>query len=207
MAAIIQSIEAILVDIPTIRPHKLSMTTMGVQTMVIVRIKDSDGLEGLGEATTIGGLAYGPESPESVKLTIDTYFTPLLLSLGLLSVVFVVWLANRMDVVDEESQPIHMTIRLPGYYWWLLVKIVQANIDVVRHIWRPKLTITPGTATLIASQQSDMGKVIYANSITLTPGTVALNVVDNQIEVHALTREGLEELQGGEMDRRVSELE
>jgi len=79
MSATIQSIEAVLVDIPTIRPHKLSMTTMGVQTMVIVRIKDSDGLEGLGEATTIGGLAYGPESPESVKLTIDAYFKPQLI--------------------------------------------------------------------------------------------------------------------------------
>lgn len=79
MTATIQSIEAVLVDIPTIRPHKLSMTTMGLQSMVIVRIKDSDGFEGLGEATTIGGLAYGPESPESVKLTIDTYFTPQLL--------------------------------------------------------------------------------------------------------------------------------
>ncbi len=79
MSATIQSVEAILVDIPTIRPHKLSMTTMGVQTMVIVRIKDSDGLEGLGEATTIGGLAYGPESPESVKVTIDTYFRPQLI--------------------------------------------------------------------------------------------------------------------------------
>ncbi|EBA00575.1 muconate/chloromuconate family cycloisomerase [Marinobacter sp. ELB17] len=79
MSTAIQSIEAILVDIPTIRPHKLSMTTMGVQTMVIVRIKDGDGFEGLGEATTIGGLAYGPESPESVKLTIDTYFKPLLI--------------------------------------------------------------------------------------------------------------------------------
>ncbi len=74
----IQSIETILVDIPTIRPHKLSMTTMGVQTMVIVRIKDSNSLEGLGEATTIGGLAYGPESPESIKTNIDTYFAPLL---------------------------------------------------------------------------------------------------------------------------------
>jgi len=79
MSATIHSIEAILVDIPTIRPHKLSMTTMGVQTMVIVRVKDADGLEGLGEATTIGGLAYGPESPESVKLTIDTYFKPQLI--------------------------------------------------------------------------------------------------------------------------------
>lgn len=79
MSATIQSIEAILVDIPTIRPHKLSMTTMGCQTMVIVRIKDADGLEGLGEATTIGGLAYGPESPESVKLTIEQYMRPLLI--------------------------------------------------------------------------------------------------------------------------------
>ena len=80
MSATIQSIDAVLVDIPTIRPHKLSMTTMGVQTMVIVRIKDSDGLEGLGEATTIGGLAYGLMSPESVKLTIDAYFAPQLLN-------------------------------------------------------------------------------------------------------------------------------
>ncbi|MFN3580545.1 MAG: muconate/chloromuconate family cycloisomerase [Pseudomonas sp.] len=80
MSATIQSIETILVDIPTIRPHKLSMATMGVQTMVIVRLRDSDGLEGLGEATTIGGLAYGAESPESVKLTIDSYFKPLLVN-------------------------------------------------------------------------------------------------------------------------------
>lgn len=79
MAVTIQSIEAILVDIPTIRPHKLSMTTMGVQTMVIVRMKDSDGLEGLGEATTIGGLSYGPESPEGIKLVIDTYLAPQLI--------------------------------------------------------------------------------------------------------------------------------
>ena len=80
MSTTIHSIDAILVDIPTIRPHKLSMTTMGVQTMVIVRIKDSNGLEGLGEATTIGGLSYGPESPESIKLTIDSYLAPLLLN-------------------------------------------------------------------------------------------------------------------------------
>ena len=135
------------------------------------------------------------------------YYTPLLLSLGLLSVVFVVWLSHKMDVVDEESQPIHLTARLPGYYWWLFVKIVQANIDVVRHIWRPKLSITPTTARLTASQNSDMGKVIYANSITLTPGTVSLDVDGDQILVHALNRGGIEELQAGEMDRRVKALE
>jgi muconate cycloisomerase len=34
---------------------------------------------GFGEGTTIGGLAYGAECPESMKLAIDTYFSPHLL--------------------------------------------------------------------------------------------------------------------------------
>lgn len=75
---IIEKIEAILVDLPTIRPHHLSMTVMKKQTMVIIRLFCSDGIEGIGEATTIGGLSYGEESPESMKLNIDTYFAPLL---------------------------------------------------------------------------------------------------------------------------------
>jgi muconate cycloisomerase len=76
---VIQKVEAIIVDLPTIRPHHLSMTVMQKQTMVIIRLWCSDGIEGIGEATTIGGLSYGEESPESMKLNIDTYFTPLLL--------------------------------------------------------------------------------------------------------------------------------
>ena len=47
--------------------------------MVIVRITDDNGLEGIGEGTTIGGLAYGAESPESIKTNIDTYLAPYLI--------------------------------------------------------------------------------------------------------------------------------
>ncbi|MFM0051715.1 muconate/chloromuconate family cycloisomerase [Caballeronia grimmiae] len=78
MNAQITSVEAILVDLPTIRAHKLSMTTMQQQTMVVIRLRSSDGIEGIGEATTIGGLSYGEESPEGIKLTIDTYLAPAL---------------------------------------------------------------------------------------------------------------------------------
>ena len=46
MTATIERIESWLVDIPTIRPHKLSMTTMGCQTLAIVRITRSDGICG-----------------------------------------------------------------------------------------------------------------------------------------------------------------
>lgn len=74
----ITSVEAILADLPTIRAHQLSMATMQQQTMVIIRLRSSDGIEGIGEATTIGGLSYGEESPEGIKLTIDTYLAPAL---------------------------------------------------------------------------------------------------------------------------------
>jgi muconate cycloisomerase len=74
----IESVETLLVDVPTIRPHRLSVATMNCQTLVLVWIRCSDGFEGVGEATTIGGLAYGEESPESIKVNIDTYFAPLL---------------------------------------------------------------------------------------------------------------------------------
>lgn len=75
----IQSIDTFLVDLPTIRPHVLSMATMMRQTAVFIRIHCADGIVGTGEATTIGGLSYGPESPEGIKLALDTYFAPLLL--------------------------------------------------------------------------------------------------------------------------------
>lgn len=135
------------------------------------------------------------------------HYTPLITSLGLVSVLFVVWLSHKMDVVDHESQPVHLTARLPGYYLWLFVKIVRANIDVVSHIWRPTLAITPCVATLPASQKSDMGRVLYANSITLTPGTVAMNLEDNSVQVHSLTRENLAELEQGDMGNRVTALD
>ncbi|MBF9149592.1 muconate cycloisomerase family protein [Novosphingobium jiangmenense] len=74
----IRAIETIILDLPTIRPHVLAMATMHSQVICLVRITCSDGIVGIGEATTIGGLAYGPESPETIKLAIDTYFAPLL---------------------------------------------------------------------------------------------------------------------------------
>lgn len=77
----IKSVETLIVDVPTIRPHKLSVATMNAQALVLVRICCSDGFEGWGEATTIGGLNYGEESPESIKTNIDTYMAPLIVGM------------------------------------------------------------------------------------------------------------------------------
>ena len=90
-----KSIETLLVEIPTIRPHKMAVATMQTQTLVLVKVSTEDGLIGWGEATTIGGLGYGEESPESVKTNIETYFSPLLKSLSGLNVAQTMQIINR----------------------------------------------------------------------------------------------------------------
>ena len=133
--------------------------------------------------------------------------TALMLSLGAISITIVVYIAHRMDVVDHEAQPLHLTLKIPGYYAWLIKKIIVANLLVVKHIWLGNKSITPGFTTVTASQKTDIGKVIYANSITLTPGTVTVNLQGDQFMVHALLRESIKDLESGEMDRRVTQLE
>jgi len=135
------------------------------------------------------------------------HYTLLILSLGLVSIALVVYIAHRMDVVDHESQPLLLPLRIPGYHLWLIKEIILSNIIVVKHIWLGNETISPVLTKIKANQKTDMGKVIYANSITLTPGTVAVDVAGDQITVHALLRENIEDLQAGEMDRRVCRLE
>lgn len=52
----IEVVETVILDVPTIRPHVLSVATMQSQTIVLVRLYCADGVEGVGEGTTIGGL-------------------------------------------------------------------------------------------------------------------------------------------------------
>ena len=135
------------------------------------------------------------------------HYTYLIMSLGAASIAIVVLIAHRMDVVDHESQTIHLSLEYPRFGLWLIKEIVVANLTVVKHIWLGNKTITPTVKVIKASQTSDVGKVIYANSITLTPGTVALGLVNDEIMVHALIQENIEALESGDMDSRVSKLE
>ena len=119
----------------------------------------------------------------------------------------VVVISTSMDVVDHESQPIHLTPRLPRFIAWLGRQVIRSSLDVTRRIWLPGLAISPTLVRIKSSQASALGKVIYANSITLTPGTVTLSIEGDELLVHALTRKDAAMLQQGEMDRRVTELE
>jgi multicomponent Na+:H+ antiporter subunit E len=141
-------------------------------------------------------------------LLLSGYFSdPLLLGLGLASVVLVVVIIHRMETLDHEGHPVHLWRRVLLYWPWLIKEIVLANIDVGKAILRFGTPVEPTVFKVRSSQRSEVGRAIYANSISLTPGTVTLAVDVDQLTIHALSPGAVEGLDSGEMDRRVSVFE
>lgn len=140
-------------------------------------------------------------------LLLSGQMQPLLLGLGLASVLLVVFLALRMDIIDQESYPIHLTLRLGRFLLFLLREIVQANLDVIRRILLPGPPISPQLLRLPLPQHTDLGRVIYANAITLTPGTVSIEIDRNTLLVHALSEQAAADLLGERLARAVPEAE
>lgn len=140
-------------------------------------------------------------------LVLSGYFTPFLLTMGLVSALAIVWFARRMDVIDHEGHPLHLGRSALTYLPWLVVEIIKAAWDVSKIIVNPRLPISPTMVRVKTSQKTPVGQVVYANSITLTPGTISVLVENDEILVHALTREGAEAVVEGDMDRRVTRFE
>jgi multicomponent Na+:H+ antiporter subunit E len=130
-----------------------------------------------------------------------------LLALGALSVVLSVGVVRALGILDRETIPVHLLGRALLYWPWLLWEIVKANWDVAKIIANPSLPISPTMMRVRASQKTDLGKAIYANSITLTPGTLSVGLEGDEITIHALTRAGADGVVEGTMDRKVTELE
>ena len=128
---------------------------------------------------------------------------PLLLGFGVASVTLVVWLARRMEVVDHESHPVHLSGPLVQFWATLIREITVSNIDVVRAILSPGPTIQPHFLRVRTRQTTDLGKVILANSITLTPGTVTVDVRGDELLVHALTEASGRAVEEGQLDCAV----
>jgi muconate cycloisomerase len=70
------AVRTTIVDVPTVRQHKLSQTSVTAQSYVIVRVQLKGGAEGIGEAATLGGPRWSEESVEAMKANIDAYLAP-----------------------------------------------------------------------------------------------------------------------------------
>ena len=141
-------------------------------------------------------------------VALSGHYTPLLVGLGAGSCVLVVYLSLRMLIVDPEGVPIHVAGRLFFTYLpWLLKEMFVANVEVARVILDPKLPISPRMVVFHGTQDTDLGRAIYANSITLTPGTITTGVEGHEFQVHALRAADLQTDEEQEMDVRCTRVE
>lgn len=140
-------------------------------------------------------------------LLLSGHYTPLLLTLGLFSVILCVFLSSRLKITDYEGHPVHLILGTFIYYPWLVMEIFKAAIDVTKIVLSPSLPISPVLFKIKATQKTHLGIATYGNSITLTPGTITVEAQDNELTIHALTADGALELQSGEMDERVTVFE
>lgn len=139
-------------------------------------------------------------------LGISGVYKPVILALGAASVLLVVWLSARMEVVGTEHNPVLYSWRLPAYWAWLIWQIIVANVNVARLVLQPH-RIRPRVIRAAVPHKTSVAKVTYANSITLTPGTVTLQLEADFVVVHAIDDNSAAGVEDGSMAAKVSWLE
>ena len=138
-------------------------------------------------------------------LLMSGYYTPLILSLGVISCLLCVYLTIKGKFLDNETLPIYFFPRLIQYTLWLIKEILKSNITTAKVIIMK--SEDPELFSVKATQKTNEGKVTYANSITLTPGTVTTQIKNDIFEVHALTKEFGDDVRSSDMDKMVTWLE
>ena len=138
-------------------------------------------------------------------LLMSGHYSFLIISLGILSCAFCVYVARRAKLIDDEGLPLFLFPRLLNYLIWLFKEIFISNLNTATVIISGK--IKPETFTVRVSQSTDVAKVTYANSITLTPGTVTTKIKGNMFEVHALNSDFGDDVRSNVMNKKVQRLE
>ena len=140
-------------------------------------------------------------------LALSGHYTPVLITIGALSAILCALVAARIGITGSEGHPIGLLRGAVTYWPWLVWEIVKSGWGVTRIILHPRLPISPTMTVVKASQRTTAGIATYGNSITLTPGTITVDVSGNCLTVHALTKEGADDLEAGGMDARVTRFE
>lgn len=72
------------------------------------------------------------------------------------------------------------------YVGVLIVEIIKANVSTMKLIVSNRYDIDPVLVTYDVHFETDIAKVLYANSVTLTPGTITADISGDTYTVHAL---------------------
>ncbi len=135
-------------------------------------------------------------------------FTFILITSGIIASLIVAYLSHdifigKADIKTETRRVLKFIKYLP----WLLWEVILANVEIAYLVLRPKPLIDPQLVRFKPDLKTDLGIVTLANSITLTPGTITVEANREEFIIHAIWQKSAEGIIGGEMQRKVKEIE
>jgi multicomponent Na+:H+ antiporter subunit E len=130
--------------------------------------------------------------------------SPFDVATGVVSAALVAALLSRVAFeTDPSVGSLKAILRAVLFLPYLLYAVVRANVAMAAVVLHPRLPIDPSVVH-IPAPRGRIGRALLANSITLTPGTLTVDVVDDELVVHALTRGTRADLEAGRLARAVS---
>lgn len=104
-----------------------------------------------------------------------------------------VYLFLRKFLGYRSGADMKIARNLPGgilYVLLLIWEVVKANVQIIKLVLSPHISISPVLVSFKTDLESNLAKVVLANSITLTPGTITCDLSDDgTFWVHCLDRE------------------
>jgi multicomponent Na+:H+ antiporter subunit E len=99
-------------------------------------------------------------------------------------------MCNKCSVFNEIKFTPKAFLYTLLYIGVFIFELFKSNIDIAKRVLSPKLPINPGIVKAETVLQSQMGRLILANSITLTPGTFTIDIIGNTLYIHCVNIEG-----------------
>ncbi|MBI5788449.1 MAG: Na+/H+ antiporter subunit E [Candidatus Schekmanbacteria bacterium] len=115
--------------------------------------------------------------------------------------------AFTWSLIDEWLVPLkwrHAIVwRLGLYVARRLKYIIHANIDLAERLLDPKLPINPAVICLKHDLQNPLARAILANTVSLTPGTLTVEIDENDIYIHFLAEEYLDNILSSNLSQQI----
>ena len=94
--------------------------------------------------------------------------------------------ARKFEIWDGLSFSPQRLYHFTLYTGVFLVELVQANINMMRYVYAPCISVNPGVVKVKTRLKSPIRRLALANSISLTPGSLVLDMSKDCLTVHCL---------------------
>lgn len=90
---------------------------------------------------------------------------------------------------------LHRVVAIIKLFLLFIKELVLSNLNVLKHVLKPKMDIKPGIFALPTDLKKDWEIMLLGNLITLTPGTLTVDVSDDNkiLYIHAVNIDDVRE--------------